>query len=95
MDISKPLLQSIVLLQRVVCRERICPGSYVVLGMGVRWHSGHPPRLRAVRLHKGHEIAHENVLQQGKLEADGAVDLAMLHQLLRELEHTRGVDVKK
>lgn len=65
-----------------------------------RWHPqnaciGRADGQSAARLHRGHEIAHENALQQGKLEAGGAVDLAMLRQLLRELEHTWGVDVKK
>ena len=37
----------------------------------------------------------EGWIQQGKLEAGGAVDLAMLRHLLLEPEHTWGVDVKK
>lgn len=37
----------------------------------------------------------ESWIQQGKLEAGGAVDLAMLRHLLLEPEHTWGVDVKK
>lgn len=37
----------------------------------------------------------EEWIQQGRLQAGGAVDLAMLRHLLLEPEHTWGVDIKK